>query len=129
MPSTNFNFSCGTVGWRLEEIGSLKWSQVDRAQGIVRLEVGETKNDEGRTVYLDDELYEISQKIWQEHKNAKKMLPYVSLNRKGKDRLKRFYKTWKKACSDAGIGVKVFHDFRQTSVRNIVRSGIPKEYQ
>jgi integrase len=27
-------------GWRLEEICSLKWSQVNRAQGIVRLEVG-----------------------------------------------------------------------------------------
>lgn len=113
-------------GWRIEEIGSLKWSQVDRRQGIVRLEVGETKNDAGRTIYLDEELKQVFNCQWEKRKHAKKMLPYVFLNRKGDDRLKRFYKTWKKACSDAGIGVKVFHDFRRTAVRNMVRSGIPE---
>jgi len=43
------------VGWRVSEIRGLTWNQVDRDQGIVRLEVGETKNDEGRTVYLDEQ--------------------------------------------------------------------------
>jgi integrase len=47
------------VGWRVSEIAGLTWKQVDLNQGIVRLEVGETKNDEARTVYLDDELKEI----------------------------------------------------------------------
>ena len=46
------------TGWRISEISSLTWAQVDRDQGIVRLEVGETKSDDGRTVYLDDELKE-----------------------------------------------------------------------
>ena len=45
------------VGWRVSEIAGLTWNQVDRNQGIVRLEVGETKNDAARTVYLDDEPY------------------------------------------------------------------------
>ncbi|MBC8458303.1 MAG: tyrosine-type recombinase/integrase, partial [Deltaproteobacteria bacterium] len=44
------------IGWRKDEISSLTWSQVDRKNGIVRLEPGETKNDESRTVYLNDEL-------------------------------------------------------------------------
>jgi len=36
-------------GWRLSEIEDLARNQVARDQGIVRLEPGETKNDEGRT--------------------------------------------------------------------------------
>jgi len=111
-------------GWRLEEITSLKWSQVDRELGIVRLEVGETKNDEGRTIYLDDEVREVFAAQWEKRKAAKELIPYVFLNRKGDDRLKRFYKTWRKSCLDAGISVKIFHDFRRTAIRNMVRSGI-----
>ena len=114
------------VGWRVSEISGLAWNQVDRNQGIVRLEVGETKNDEARTVYLDDELKEIFNHQWQLRKTSKKLLPYVFLNRNGTDKIKRFEKTWKTACKDAGIGIRLFHDFRRTAVRNMVRSGVPE---
>ena len=52
------------TGWRVSEISNLTWNQVDRDQGIVRLETGETKNDEGRTVYLDEELKEVFANQW-----------------------------------------------------------------
>ncbi len=38
------------TGWRISEILSLRWTQVDFKAGIVRLEVGSTKNDEGRVL-------------------------------------------------------------------------------
>jgi integrase len=114
------------VGWRLSEIGTLTWKRVDLNQGIVRLEVGETKNKAGRTVYLDDELREIFEQLWEQRKTNEKLLPWVFLNRDGTDRVKRFDKAWKKACKDAGIGIRLFHDFRRTAVRNMVRSGIPE---
>jgi len=114
------------IGWRVSEISNLTWSQVDRDQGIVRLEVGDTKNDEGRTVYLDEELKEVFQRQWEVRGKGKKLLPYVFLNADGTDKIKDFRFTWKKACEDAGVGKKLFHDFRRTAVRNMVRSGIPE---
>nr|AOS48122.1 integrase family protein [uncultured bacterium] len=111
------------TGWRISEIAGLTWAQVDREQGIVRLEVGDTKNDEGRTIYMDDELKEVFDHEWEHRRN---LLPYVFLNAQGTDKVKRFDKAWKKACTDAGIGIRLFHDFRRTAVRNMVRAGTPE---
>ena len=61
------------VGWRVSEIQGLTWSQVDLNQGIVRLEAGETKNSEGRTVYLDDELKQIFEQQYATRKKQKKI--------------------------------------------------------
>ena len=114
------------TGWRVSEIAGLTWSQVDRQQGIVRLEVGDTKNDESRTVYMDNELNVVIARQWEIRKKNHTLLPYVFLNKDGTDRVKRFDKAWKTACKDAGIGVRIFHDLRRTAVRNMVRSGIPE---
>jgi len=111
------------TGWRLSEIEGLKWNQVDRKQGIVRLEVGETKNDESRTVFLDDELKGVIEKQWATRIN---LLPYVFLNHKNNDKIKRFDKAWNTACKNAKIGKRIFHDLRRTAVRNMIRSGIPE---
>lgn len=114
------------TGWRLSEIANLTWNQVDLNQGIVRLDAGETKNDEGRTIYLDEELKEIFIQAWQSRKKGSIVLPYVFLNHKGDNKIKQFNKAWSTACEDAGIGKKLFHDFRRTAVRNMVRAGIPE---
>lgn len=114
------------TGWRVSEIENLQWSNVDLAQGIVRLETGETKNDEARTVCLDDELKAVFQTQWEARKVMKKVLPCVFPNESGTDRIKDFRGTWAKACDEAKIGKRLFHDFRRTAVRNMVRGGIPE---
>jgi len=122
----NFITFAYKTGWRISEISGLTWGQVDLNQGIVCLEVGETKNDEGRTVYLDPELKVVIDNQLKNRKKSESILPYVFVNRTGKDRIKRFDKAWEKACKDAKIGIRLFHDFRRTAVRNLVRSGIPE---
>ena len=114
------------VGWRLSEISNLTWAQVDLEQGIVRLEAGETKNDEGRTIYLDEELREIFSNEWELRKKRKTLTPYVFTNKNGADKIRDFRKVWRRACSEAGIGKRLFHDFRRTAIRNMVRAGIPE---
>jgi integrase len=114
------------TGWRLSEITGLTWGLVDLDNGIVRLEPGETKNDDGRTVYIDEELQEIFQNQWGNRKRSRKLTPYVFPNMDGTGHISDFRGSWNKACKDAKIGKRLFHDFRRTAVRNMVRAGIPE---
>lgn len=132
-------------GWRISEISNLTWKQVDRDQGIVRIEVGETKNNEARTAYLDTELKEVFRDQCARRKRYNILSPYVFTNEDGTNKVKDFRKAWNSACREIGLGygykiskayVKkweekfnagpTFHDFRRSSVRNMVRSGIPE---
>jgi integrase len=133
------------VGWRDHEIASLQWGNVDLRNGIVTLKAGETKNDDARTVYLDDELKALFQRQWDLRKRNGNLLPYVFPRRSGSGMIINFRKAWNKACRDSGLGFgyktglayirkwehklppgPIFHDFRRTAVRNMVRSGIPE---
>jgi integrase len=111
---------------RISEIVGLTWKHIDLVNGIVRLEAGETKNDEGRTVYLDDELKEVFNRQWEIRKQTQRLTGYVFPNENGRSQIKDFRGAWRKACKDAGIGKRHFHDFRRTAVRNMIRSGIPE---
>ena len=133
------------VGWRISEIANLTWSQVDRQQGIVRLEVGTGKTKEGRLVHLDDELQGIFADQWKRRKRSGVLTPHVFPNSTGTGKISDFRAAWSRACREAGLGygfrlgkryVKkwqgklphgpIFHDFRRSAVRNMVRAGIPE---
>lgn len=114
------------VGWRKDEISSLTWSQVDRENWIVYLHPGETKNDDARTVYLDEELKAVFNAQWEVRKKRTTLVPYVFPNWNGTGKIKNFITAWKSACKKTGIGPKLFHDFRRTAVRNMVRAGVPE---
>jgi len=48
--------------------------------------------------------------------------------RKGKPvRIYEFRKAWASACKAVGLTGKLFHDFRRTGVRNLVRAGVPRK--
>lgn len=131
------------IGWRDTEISKLTWKNVDLQNGIVTLNVGETKNDEARTVYLDTELKTLFHDQWKSRRQ--KLTTFVFPSSEGTGRIVNFRRAWNTACRKVGIGYgyklsekyvqkwqgkfpagPIFHDFRRTAVRNMVRSGIPE---
>ncbi len=105
------------TGWRREEITDLKWSEVDLNNGAVRLNPGMTKNQKGRTVYIDTEPQDVFADLWQARKASGKLTEYVFLNKTGIDRIRSFRGSWETACTEAGIPGKLFHDLRRTAVK------------
>ena len=87
------------TGWRKSEILDLQWKQVNLRDGIVRLEPGETKNDEGRTIYMESDLMKM---------------------------MKDFRGSWAAACKVIGKPGLLFHDLRRSGIRNMIRTGIPE---
>jgi integrase len=121
------------TGWRLREILNLTWNKIDMRQGIIRLDPGETKNEEARTIYLEGELMK-EMKILHGKRNLGCL--YV-FHHDGKQ-IKRFTRSWRTACIKAGlyeslkddngnvikVPTRIFHDFRRTGVRNMIRAGV-----
>ena len=114
------------TGWRVRsEILSLAWDRVDLEAQAVRLYRGSTKNKDGRLVRLPQVLMAILEAQWQEHRHLFPTCDWV-FHRQGEP-IKPFYKTWNRACAEAGIATKrIPHNFRRTAVRNLVRAGVPE---
>jgi len=109
------------TGWRKSEILDLQWNQVNLKEGIVRLEPGETKNEDARTLYMEPELWELME---ERYRNRRMDCLYV-FHSNGK-RICDFRKSWGKACAEIGRKGLLFHDLRRSGVRNMIRAGIPE---
>jgi integrase len=113
-------------GMRREEILGLKWDQVKLKQGTIVLEPGMTKNDEARIFYMSPKFREMLTELWEKRAQLEKDIPYVFVNRSGAGRIVDYRKAWKRALKKVGLAGKLFHDFRRTAVRNMVRAGVPE---
>lgn len=109
------------TGWRKAEILTLKWNQVNLREGIVRLEPGETKNSEGRTLYMEPELWDLLKQLCKNRRMDCLFVFNVNSNMIGD-----FRKSWQSACVVAGISGLLFHDLRRSAIRNMVRAGVPE---
>jgi len=108
--------------------------QLDLRAGTLRLEVGTTKNDDGRVVKLTAELRaQVAAQIDRIKAVERKtgwiipyLFPYLSGRRRLGERRRDFRKAWATACRNAGAPGMLRHDFRRTAVRNLVNAGVPE---
>lgn len=118
------------TGWRIhDEIFTRRKDHADlKGRGWLRLEPGETKNDEGRMFPMTKRLRSIIQKQLERTKELEKatgrIIPWL-FHRNGEP-IKTFRRSWLTACKNAGMPGKVPHDFRRTAVRNLERAGVPR---
>jgi integrase len=114
-------FECGyTYGWRVSELLGLRVNQVNIAGGTIRLNPGETKNDDARTVKMSAGVKVLLMALI-----AGKQSGDFVFTREGKV-VRDFRGAWGTATTAAGVSALLFHDLRRTAVRNMVRAGIPE---
>jgi integrase len=106
------------TGCRFSECISIKWDQLDFNTSVVRLNLGETKNLDGRVIPLSDMVMYL----------LRETLPRCSeyvFTVNGKP-IKSVKTGWAKACKEAGFPNLLFHDLRRSAIRNMVRAGVPE---
>ncbi len=94
------------------------------------MEPGTTKNSEGREFpfqalpALADLLRRQRERTTAIEKTLGRVIPCV-FHRKGKP-IGEFRKAWETACEAGKVPHRLFHDFRRTAVRNLVRAAVPE---
>lgn len=123
-----------TFGWRMQsEVLTLERRHVDLAGGRLTLDAGETKNDEGREVFLTPPLKAALaaqlERVDALQRQLSRVIPFVFPHLTGRHQGQRrldFRKAWLTACTRAGVAGRLRHDLRRTAVRNLVRAGVPE---
>jgi integrase len=124
-----------TYGWRMRsEVLALELRHLDLDTATLRLDPGMTKNDEGRVVYLTQELKQMLAAQVDRVRCLERALgriiphlfPYLRGTRWRGARILELRKAWATACKRAGVPGMLRHDFRRTAVRNMVNAGVPE---
>jgi len=111
---------CGRIyGWRVSELLTMRVSQVDVSQRVIRLEPGRTKNRDGREVMMTETVCQLLSALV--HDKAADDFVFTRANGKP---VRDFRVKWQNACVHAGVPDLLFHDLRRTGARNLRRAGV-----
>lgn len=121
-----------TFGFRSGELLELRVGQINLFDRTICLDPGGTKNDDGRTIKMTREIFNLTVCVFGKGKDD-----YVFT--RGGEPVKDFRGAWWALCEKCGFGKFVkaeddklrwegllFHDLRRSAVRNMVRAGIPE---
>jgi integrase len=107
-------------GWRVGEMRSLEWRDVDLESREIRLRRENSKNGETRSLPLTREIGEIIERA-----RERRILECPNVFHRDGRPIGLFRKSWATACKAAGLGAILVHDLRRSAVRNMVRAGVP----
>ncbi len=126
-------------GWRTQsEVLTLERRHLDLRAKTLRLDPGTTKNGEGRTVSLPDDvallLAQQLARVDALQKRLGRIVPYLfpylatgkRIGTRAGSRRSDFRKAWATACKAAGVPGRLRHDLRRTAARDMEREGIPR---
>jgi integrase len=108
-----------TYGWRKAELLSLRVRQLDLSARTIRLDVGTTKNDEGREVTMSDAVHTLLQQC----AYGKGPEDFVFTRADGKP-VRDFRRAWTKLCTAAKLPDLLVHDLRRSAARAYRRAGV-----
>ncbi len=117
-------------GWRISEVLGLRWEQVDRNLGELRLP--DSKNGRPRTLALQGELATLIERRWaarefRKRKRAVGISAFVFHQRSGRPVAYSTYRhEFVAACAAAKVEGRTTHDFRRTVARDLRRAGVPE---
>ena len=117
------------TGWRVaSEVLTRQWHHVDFKGGWLRLEPGETKNNEPRMFPLTRELRTVLERQRERttalEQAEGRIIPWV-FHRAGEP-IRTFRRSWITACRKAGVPGKIPHDLRRSAVRRLEAVGVPR---
>ena len=111
-----------TYGFRKAELLNLQCGQVDLFSRTIRLNPGETKNGEGRTVKLTEECYQLLAQMMK----GRQADEFLLIRENGKP-VKDFRVAWEELAESAKMPGLLFHDLRRSAVRNMRRRGVSEK--
>lgn len=116
------------TGWRISEVLTLEWKDVDFRARELRLEPGTTKNDEGRGFPFRD--YPPLAELLDRQRARTETLGRIvrPVFHRGGEPIRNFRKAWAGACERARVPARRVHDLRRSAVRNLERAGVPRSW-
>jgi integrase len=115
------------TGWRVTELRTLRWADVNRDAQLITLRSENSKNPEPRILPLTGELSSIIVRRHQERSveqpDGSTIIAEFVFHRRG-GQIRDFRRAWALTREAAGKPGLHFHDLRRSAVRNMDKSGV-----